>query len=184
MQLSTRHRHLVIGTRGLRLEIDDHIEAKSTFYYEVGDPRLLGAALMKFDQAAECTKWLDGQPAGTMRGRETLAGLSTVSVDRGGPSNKHTAWMAPSLGCIIVKTEAHWGDNGAGSSVSIASPDYVKVGEANESLFTIPDGYEEMKPSESHKRNVEYMGLKPSAQQEIDNSKHMLQADAAYNRKR
>jgi hypothetical protein len=182
-QRISRQRRLVMPAQGLKIELDDHIKAKSSFRFQIGDPRLPGAAFMKHDPSTNCSKWLDGRLNDTLAlaGQETILGVPVVRFERSGPANKHTVWMAPSLGCVLVRTKAEWGQGGTpDASVAVAETDYVKIGSPDDGLFAVPTDYSEMKPSDRHQLHVTHMGLKISETQRASNEGYYQQADAVY----
>ena len=96
--------------------------------------------------------------------KEAADGLETIHTQ---VTSGHTMdlWYAPKLGCEIVKQVVLMRD-GSGKEIGVSTKvlDSYVLGEPEETHFSDPAGYAEVKPSEAAARLMEQMkGSRPTA---------------------
>jgi hypothetical protein len=171
----------IVLPEGVYHEVDDHTKSVSTFHYAANDPKFLGRRLMKRDVSTECAKPLDGGSTETIVAREIVGQTPAVKFIEKGAEFERSVWMAPSLGCITLMQRHDWGDQQAPNfSSSFSAPDYLKLSEPDDNLFQIPADYQEVIPSERHRRTVAYLDIVESAREKAAADAFGRIADAAY----
>ncbi len=136
---------------------------------------------MTFHQtAAELREHLRGEscPEGIAQGadRETLLGQEVYKIHSSrevhGRTEDDTKWVAPELGCFVLKRTRTLTYAGGSTSETPAS---LKIGDPAEALFAIPAGYVERSPSQLA---AEWLRLFPG--HPWDTPAHLKDLDRAY----
>jgi hypothetical protein len=110
---------------------------------------------------------------------ETLLGQRVFVVEEV-PSQlaaQITTWKAPELGCIALKYQvvAKRPDGSVGVTTE-AEPVGLALAEPSAALFQVPEGYEELKPSDFERRFLAKVGLPPDP----DTASRNAQSDRDY----
>jgi hypothetical protein len=91
----------------------------------------------------------NAEGSGHAQAREYVAGIQTIKFVSVTSKASTTTYVAPSLNCMVLKQEDEWKDaSGAIVSRTVKEATAVVKGEPPASLFEIPAGYIESKPSE------------------------------------
>jgi hypothetical protein len=102
------------------------------------------------DPASSCVVPVRGAYAVKRKimGMESILGQSTIHLREESGDDIHEAWEAPALGCISLKDVLT--DKTTGALIVDDEATAVVLAEPNASLFTVPNGYTEMSPSQSN----------------------------------
>jgi hypothetical protein len=102
------------------------------------------------DPASSCVVPVRGAYAVERKivGMEPILGQLTIHLWEESRDHVHEAWEAPALGCISLKDVLT--DKPAGAVIVDDEATAVVLAEPNANLFTVPNGYTEMSPSQSN----------------------------------
>jgi hypothetical protein len=150
------------GSRGVRtVEIVNGRSCTSTAYWDIKVNLYVSAddcVLMKSTEpltrlpssipiqaVQSCRHMIAMQFVGT----DVIQGLRVERFKENGPSARADTYMAPDLGCLMVRSEYFWKDSsGRITGTTIDEPVEVKLEEPDPRLFHTPSTHREVPPSE------------------------------------
>lgn len=157
-----RQQRIVHFSDGRKIIFQDALRTRTTFFRSVEAQRGFFAARLRSPESG-CMRSLDGVDAAkggeAVIGSEQIGGLMAVHT-RATHGPTIDLWYAPDLGCEIIQQIVTL-EGGQQSRQALVS---YRAGEADATLFSETEGYEEVTPSEAAARLFEKMnGKRPDA---------------------
>jgi|GEM_PF-3461780 len=109
------------------------------------------------DPASDCLRLFSGHTATTpssekITGESTIGGLRALEVTVSGTGNGLKVWMAPDLGCELVRQDLTFFAEGKQTGTSEKRLVSYSRGEPDPKLFEVPENFEEVSPREAYLR--------------------------------
>ncbi|MGE5646733.1 MAG: hypothetical protein ACM336_13170 [Acidobacteriota bacterium] len=151
---SSQARSVTLLPEGMKVDISDRGELKSTRYFRVPP----GTKTFRAWRGPRC-EYQGGIPL-AYKGQDVINGFEVYgyeTVREEPPSKKilRTAWFAKDLGCYEMKLHEEVQD-GSGKVISVFERTAVKItpGDPDPSLFDVPPSYREVPPSEMERNLI------------------------------
>lgn len=152
---------------GISADIDNTLKIFTAYRMPEPDFEDRRRQLAKWDPASRCTVTFDQQnrradpsSASQILGYEALV-FPTETKD-----TRITHWVAPSLGCLVLRRYAEFaGPAGDWKESSDLIATEIRLEAPAKSLLAMPTGFTPATPSETYRREAQYWGKTPSAEE-------------------
>jgi len=145
-------RQVVSTSEGKRVEVDDQLKAKTTYFIKDFRHAPVGETCSLTTQVPAVSP--------VVIGHDEIFGMATVVIEvHNGPFTTRT-WEAPELDCVVLKTsEDRFNDTGQLDGHFEMVTNQVQLGEPDRLLLSIDPSYRELSPLQMTEAKLSIRGL-------------------------